>query len=151
MMKIFFTSILLMIVILSQSQDIYYLTFANSNIVFHEDLRKGITKTILEMKEASLDINLHSNGRLYSLSYNSVTEYDLRTGRSRVVSVDFPDEIKLTENWGVIIDEEGKVYVSGGKKNKQKPNYPGYIFSLDHRTGDIEDEIFRSEERSEER
>src|SRR5690625_2160515 len=80
MMKIFFTSILLMIVILSQSQDIYYLTFANSNIVFHEDLRKGNTKTILEMKEASLAINFHPNGRLYSLSYNSVTEYDLRTG-----------------------------------------------------------------------
>src|SRR5690625_140048 len=148
MMKIFFTSILLMIVILSQSQDIYYLTFANSNIVFHEDLRKGNTKIILVMKEASLAINFHPNGRLYSLSYNSVTEYDLRTGRSRVVSVDFPDEIKLTENWGVIIDEEGKVYVSGGKKNKQKPNYPGYIFSLDHRTGDIEDEIFYGTEQS---
>src|SRR5690625_2458936 len=148
MMKIFFTSILLMIVILSQSQDIYYLTFANSNIVFHEDLRKGNTKTILEMKEASLAINFHPNGRLYSLSYNSVTEYDLRTGRSRVVSVDFPDEIKLTENWGVIIDGEWMVDVSGGKKNKQKPNYPGYIFSLDHRTGDIEDEIFYGTEQS---
>src|SRR5690625_7251514 len=111
MMKIFFTSILLMIVILSQSQDIYYLTFANSNRVFHEDLRKGNTKTILEMKEASLAINFHPNGRLYSLSYNSVTETDLRTGRSRVVSVDFLDEIELTEHRGVVFAEEGTCHV----------------------------------------
>src|SRR5690625_7666464 len=66
----------------------------------------------------------------------------------RLLIIYFPNEIKLTVKLSVIINEKGKVYVTRVKKNKQKPNNPGYIFSLDHRTGDIEDEIFYGTEQS---